>query len=218
MKEKSESVGSQVALELLRIGAMAISSGEPFVWSSGMLSPFYCDNRLTLSYPKIRRMLMDAFIKESEKYEFDYVAGVATAGIAHAAFVAHKLSLPLIYVRPEAKGHGHENQIEGHLPENAKVLMIEDLIATGLSAIQAAEAVQKTTGSMPVAILAIFTYNLSGVAEVFESKGSPLKTLSNFDILLQVAVQNGYIDTEMYDSLLGWRSDYQAWTIQKSNK
>ena len=214
MSDQSETIAFEVARELLEIKAIAITSGKPFVWSSGMLAPFYCDNRLTLSYPKIRRMLTDGFIEKASKYDFDCVAGVATAGIAHAAWVAERLSLPLIYVRPEPKGHGHQNQIEGHLPESSKVLLIEDLVATGLSSIQAAEAIQKATGSMPVITLAIFTYNLGGVAELFQKKGAPLETLSNFDALLKVASETGYITSELHDSLLEWRKDYQAWTLK----
>lgn len=214
MNKELGSIEFAVPRELLKIGAIAISSGEPFVWSSGMKSPFYCDNRLTLSYPKIRRMLIEGFVEKASKYDFDCVAGVATAGIAHAAWVAERLSLPLIYVRPEPKGHGHQNQIEGHLLENSKVLMIEDLVATGLSSIQAAKAVKEVTGSMPVVILAIFTYNLKGVAELFQKKGIPLETLSDFDSLLKVANDTGHINPELLDSLLEWRNDYQAWTLK----
>ncbi len=214
MKKQSDTIALEVARELLKIGAISITSGKPFTWSSGMLSPFYCDNRLALSYPKIRRMLVDGFIEKASKYKFDCVAGVATAGIAHAAWVAERLSLPLIYVRPEPKGHGHQNQIEGHLPESSEVLLIEDLVATGLSSIQAAEAIQKATGSMPAVTLAIFTYNLKGVAELFQKKGVPLETLSNFDALLKVASETGHISSELQDSLLEWREDYQAWTLK----
>ena len=178
-----------------------------------MLSPFYCDNRLTLSFPEVRRMLMDGFVEKASGLEFDCVAGVATAGIAHAAFLADHLSLPLVYVRPEPKGHGHQNQIEGRLEEGTRVLMIEDLVATGLSAIQAAEAVKNAAGLAPVATLAIFTYQLDGVAERFEEKGSPLMTLTNFDILLATGLETGYWDPETVESLREWRNGYQAWTF-----
>lgn len=213
MSKQFNSLELAIPRELLEIGAIAISSGKPFIWSSGMMSPVYCDNRLTLSYPKIRRMLIDGFVERASKYEFDCVAGVATAGIAHAAWVAERLSLPLIYVRPEPKGHGQKNQIEGYLPTNSKVLMIEDLVATGLSSIQAAEAVQEVTGSMPVVILAIFTYDLKGVKELFQEKGAPLETLSNFDALLKVAHDTGHITSELMDTLLAWRMDYPEWTL-----
>jgi len=203
----------RIAYHLLEIGAISISSGDPFVWSSGMMAPFYCDNRLTLSYPEIRNILIDGFIEKATEYEFDCIAGVATAGIAHAALVAQRLSLPLVYVRPEPKGHGQGNQIEGHLSANSKILMIEDLVATGLSSIQAGEALKQATGAMPVCCLAIFTYNLSYVNQLFANKGTPLETLSDFDILLQVAIETQYINTKERDSLLEWRNDYQSWTV-----
>ncbi len=214
MNNPSESIEIKIAHELLKIGVMSVSKEEPFVWSSGMLSPFYCDNRRTLSYPKVRRMLTEAFCERASKYEFDCVAGVATAGIAHAAWLADCLSLPLIYVRPEAKGHGHQNQIEGHLLNNSRVLMVEDLVASGLSALQAAEAVQQATGSMPVCILAIFTYGLDGVAELFEQKGTLLETLCDFFTFVDVALESGYLDTESYNILLEWRHDHQSWTLK----
>lgn len=202
-----------MARELLRIGAAAVSEGEPFVWASGMLAPFYCDNRLTLSFPEVRRILTDGFAEKAAGLEFDCVAGVATAGIAHAALLAERLSLPLVYVRPEAKGHGHQNQIEGSLTEGTRVIMIEDLVATGLSAIQSAEAVENATGLMPVATLAIFTYKLDGVAERFAKKGSPLVTLSSFDTLLVEGLETGYWGPEMVETLREWRNSYQAWTF-----
>ena len=207
-------LSEQIAHHLLEIGDISITSGEPFVWSSGMMAPVYCDNRLTLSYPELRDILIDGFLEKVPDYEFDYVAGVATAGIAHAAMVAQRMSLPLIYVRPEPKGHGQGNQIEGYLPVGSKVLMIEDLVATGLSSIQAGEAVKRVTGTMPVCCLAIFTYNLLGVNDLFATKGSPLVTLSNFDALLRVAIKTKYIDSSQRDSLLEWRNDYQSWTVQ----
>ncbi len=214
MNHSAKPSAIQIAHELLEIGVMAVTKGKPFVWSSGMLSPFYCDNRRTLSYPKVRKILTDAFHERASKYEFDCVAGVATAGIAHAAWLADRMSLPLIYVRPEAKGHGHQNQIEGHLPENSRVLMVEDLVASGLSALQAAEAVQKATGLMPVCILAIFTYGLDGVAELFEQKGTRLETLCDFDTFVNTALGSGHLDIELYNILQEWRHDHQAWTLK----
>ncbi len=215
MNQKPESIAHRIARELLGIGALRFAKDKPFTWASGILSPMYCDNRLTISYPKIRRILTDGFVEKSSEYEFDCVAGVATAGIPHAAWLADRLSLPLVYVRPEAKGHGRQNQIEGYLPENSTVLMVEDLVATGLSSIQAAEAVQEATGTMPVCTLAIFSYCLQGVSDLFQNKGTPLHTLSDLDTLLSVAVQTGYINAKKHDSLLDWRSGYDAWTVSK---
>ena len=216
MNQQSESIAYKVARELLKIGALKISKDKPFTWASGMLAPIYCDNRLTISYPKARRILTDGFIEKASKHEFDCVAGVATAGIPHAAWVADRLSLPFVYVRPEAKGHGRQNQIEGYLPENSRVLMIEDLIATGFSSIQVAEVLQDVTGQMPLLTLAIFSYRFQGVSELFEKKGTPLETLSDFDTLLAVASETGYIDAEFHDFLLDWRNNgYEAWTLSK---
>ncbi len=214
MTDTPESLAHQVAYHLLKIQAIAISSGKPYVWSSGILAPFYCDNRLTLSYPETRKILIDGFVEKAVKYDVDCIAGVATAGIAHAAWVADRLSLPLIYVRPEPKGHGHGNQIEGYLPKNCKVLLIEDLVATGLSSIQAAEAIHSVSGSMPVGMLAVITYNLEGVKDLFQKKGLPLETLSDFDTLLDVAIDHHYIDPQLRGSLLEWRNDYQTWTLE----
>jgi len=210
MIDTSESFAHLVAHQLLKIRAIAISSGEPYVWSSGISAPIYCDNRLTLSYPEIRQILINGFVDKATKYgDIDCVAGVATAGIAHAALVADRLSLPLIYVRPKPKEHGHENQIEGYLPSNSRVLLIEDLVSTGLSSIQAAEVIQDETGLMPVRTFAIFTYKFFRVQELFEKKGSPLETLSDFDTLLDVAIKTNYIDSKQRDSLLKWRNEYQ---------
>lgn len=211
MEEKTDLLACRIADELLRVGAIAISLDKPFSWASGVLSPFYCDNRITLSYPSIRRMLTDAFVEKASKYEFDCVAGVATAGIAHAALLAERLDMPLIYIRGTPKKHGRCNQIEGHLPKEARVLLIEDLVATGYSSLLAAEAVKKVTGSMPVRTLAIFSYQLKGVAKLFQAKGSPLETLSNFGALLKMATKAEYITPELHASLLEWRKDYQTW-------
>ncbi|MCY4158071.1 MAG: orotate phosphoribosyltransferase [Bacteroidetes bacterium] len=212
MNSISENISFQIAEELLRIGAFSISTGEPYVWASGMLAPIYTDNRLAMSYPEVRKILTDAFIEQASGYDFDCVAGVATAGIPHAAWVADRLSLPLVYVRPEAKGHGKGNQIEGFLRESSKVLIIEDLVATGLSSIQVVEAMEEAIGAPPVLTLAIFSYQLPRVSEYFTSKGTLLKTLCNFDILLDVAVKIGYIDAEARESLLEWRRSYGNWT------
>ena len=212
MEDRSDSLARKIAKELLEIGAIAISLDEPFLWASGVMSPFYCDNRITLSYPSIRRMLTDAFAEKAAAYEFDCVAGVATGGIAHAALLAERLSLPMVYIRAEPKKHGRQNQLEGHLSENAKVLLLEDLVATGSSSLMAAEAVKDVTDSMPVTTLAIFSYQLEGVEQLFQKKRSPLETLSNFDALLHVATETGYIGYELHSSLLEWRRNYQIWT------
>ena len=204
----------QIAHALHDIGVMAISMENPFTWTSGILSPFYCDNRLSMSYPKVRRLLTDSFQERALKYEFDYIAGVATAGIAHAAWLADRLSLPLVYARPEPKGYGHRNQIEGYLPEDSKVLLVEDLVATGLSSIQVADLIHRLTGSPPVATLAIFTYRLEGVAEKFQEKGCPLDALCNFDVFVDVALEKGLLNSESHDTLLKWRQNFQSWTLK----
>jgi len=175
------------------------------MWASGILSPVYCDNRLTISYPAVRRILTDAFVDMASGHEFDCIAGVATGGIPHASWVADRMSLPMVYVRSEAKGHGKQNQIEGNLPEHSRVLVIEDLVTTGRSSIRVLETIRETTKVAPALILAIFSYQLEGVSERFQKTGTPLKTLSNFDILLDVAIKIGHIDSKFRNSLLEWR-------------
>lgn len=204
----SNIVAAQIAGNLLDIGAVALRPYQPFTWTSGIKSPIYCDNRLTMSYPEIRDLIADSFaalIRESYP-EAEVIAGTATAGIPHAAFTAQKLGLPMAYIRDKAKGHGKENQIEGLIKPGQKVVVIEDLISTGGSSLKAALAVREA-GAEPLAVLAIFSYQLDKAVNAFAEAGIPLQTLSNYAALIDVAVERGDIKPEDLELLKSWRQD-----------
>ncbi|WP_110932195.1 orotate phosphoribosyltransferase [Paenibacillus bouchesdurhonensis] len=201
-------IALEVAGKLLDIEAVALRPHQPFIWTSGIKSPIYCDNRLTMSYPEIRDLIAESFaaIIRSAYPQAEVIAGTATAGIPHAAFVSQKLGLPMIYVRDKAKGHGKENLIEGLIKPGQKVIVIEDLISTGGSSIKAAQAVREA-GAEPLAVLAIFNYQLDKAAQAFAEAGIPLQTLSNYTVLIDVAVQRGDIQPEDLDLLKSWRQN-----------
>lgn len=202
----------KVAEFLLQIKAVKLQPNDPFTWASGIKSPIYCDNRVTLSYPNIRtfirqqyaQTLIEAFGKP------DVIAGVATGGIAQGALVAQELGLPFIYVRSEAKKHGMGNQIEGYFEQGQKVVLIEDLISTGGSSLKAVDALRDAKLDVK-GLVAIFTYGFK-VAEVnFENAKCPYRTLTNYDILLDHAEGNNIISEEEARSLLEWKSNPQSW-------
>lgn len=204
----TESIARQVAEKLLEIEAVALRPHQPFTWTSGIKSPIYCDNRLTMSYPAIRDLIAESFAAViQETYpEAEVIAGTATAGIPHAAFTAQKLDLPMAYVRDKAKGHGKENQIEGLIKPGQKVIVIEDLISTGGSSIKAAQAIREAGGE-PLAVLAIFSYQLDKAVRAFDEAGVVLQTLSNYSALIDVAVLRGLIKPEDLALLKSWRED-----------
>jgi orotate phosphoribosyltransferase len=213
----NKEIAVKVAKCLLQINAVKLSPQNPFTWASGLLSPIYCDNRLILSYPAARKFIIDCFrIKALAIPEVDFVAGVATAGIPHAALLAERLQLPMVYVRSKAKGHGRQNQIEGRLEEGAKVLLIEDLISTGGSSIRAVEAL-RDAGAEITATMAIFTYGFESAADTFEQADCRLDTLSNYDTLIEQAEKENYIDRDALESLKAWRKNPKAWSDQISN-
>jgi len=197
-----------IASSLLEIGAVTLRPHEPFTWTSGIKSPIYCDNRLTMSYPKIRDLIASGFATLiQEKYpEAEVIAGTATAGIPHAAWTAHKLGLPMIYIRDKAKGHGKQNQIEGVLKPGQKVVVIEDLISTGGSSLKAAQAVN-AEGGQALGVIAIFTYQLEQASRAFAEAGIPLDTLTNYSVLLEEALALGKIRKEDIELLQSWRKD-----------
>lgn len=201
-------IALEVAGKLLDVEAVALRPHQPFTWTSGIKSPIYCDNRLTMSYPEIRDLIAESFaaIIRSVYPQAEVIAGTATAGIPHAAFVSQKLGLPMIYVRDKAKGHGKENLIEGLIKPGQKVIVIEDLISTGGSSIKAAQAVREA-GAEPLAVLAIFNYQLGKAAQAFAEAGIPLQTLSNYTALIDVAVQRGDIQPEDLELLKSWRQN-----------
>lgn len=209
-----ETIAQHIAASLLDIEAVALRPQQPFTWTSGLKSPIYCDNRLTMSHPAIREAIADGFAALiQEKFpDAEVVAGTATAGIPHAAWVAQKLGLPMIYIRDKAKGHGKENLIEGTVKPGQKVIVIEDLISTGGSSLKAAIAV-KETGAVALGVLAIFSYQLDKAAEAFQAADMPLYTLSNYSTLLEVALEKGKIKQEDMELLRSWRSNPAAFGV-----
>lgn len=204
----------QVASYLLKIGAVALRPQEPFTWTSGIKSPIYCDNRLTMAYPEVRNYIADAFAQliTSQYPDAEVIAGTATAGIPHAAWVADKLNLPMAYIRDKAKGHGKQNQIEGLIAPGQKVVVIEDLISTGGSSIKAAQAVQEAGGEA-LAVLAIFSYELDRAVDAFAAAEMPLQSLSNYSTLIDVALAQGNIAPTDVELLKSWRNDPAAFGV-----
>ena len=204
-------IASEIAKRLLQINAIKLTPQNPFTWASGMKSPIYCDNRIVLSYPGIRRFIIESFAQKAEAFKpFDTIAGVATAGIAHGALLAEQLAMPFIYVRSKPKGHGRQNQIEGELRPGARVLVIEDLISTGGSCLKAVEAL-RDAGCEVSGVLAIFTYGFKEAAEAFNSAGCPFDTLSSYPILLEEALRENHIGQEELATLQEWREDPGGW-------
>ena len=196
----------KLAKELLAIEAVALRPNNYFTWTSGIKSPIYCDNRITMSYPSIRREIASGMV-EVIKDKFpavEVVAGTATAGIPHAAWVSELLDLPMIYVRDSAKKHGKTNQIEGRVLEGQKVVIIEDLISTGLSSLKVAKALREA-GAEVLGVVAIFSYELKKAQDAFEEAGVEYITLTNYPILVEEAVAIEYIHQDDVEKLLEWR-------------
>ncbi|WP_253295809.1 orotate phosphoribosyltransferase [Enterococcus raffinosus] len=205
-------IAEQIAKDLLSIEAVSLSPDEPFTWASGLKSPIYCDNRVTMSYPEVRRAIaqgLAAKIKE-EFPNVEVIAGTATAGIPHAAWVAEILDLPMVYIRSKAKDHGRGNQIEGRITEGQKMVVIEDLISTGGSVLEAAAAA-KREGADVLGVAAIFTYELAKGKKNFEEANTPLVTLTNYSTLIESALQENYINQEQLELLKKWRKDPENW-------
>ncbi len=197
---------------LLQINAIKLKPENPFTWASGWKSPIYCDNRIILSYPAIRNYVREELGKQVEALygKPDIIAGVATGAIGIGMLVADYLGLPFIYVRPEAKAHGRQNQIEGRLEANQTVVVIEDLISTGKSSLNAVNALIEA-GAKIKGMLAIFTYGFDVASENFEKKELELHTLSDYDHLVQQACSTGYIKDEQLNTLLEWRKKPSQW-------
>jgi orotate phosphoribosyltransferase len=209
-----ENNAKKIAEYLLQIKAIKLQPSNPFTWASGWKSPIYCDNRKTLSYPEVRSYIRDSFaaIVKDLYPESQLIAGVATGAIAHGALTADKLGLPFIYVRSEAKGHGLGNQIEGYYEEGQKVVVIEDLISTGGSSLNAVRALREA-GCDVLGMVAIFTYGFSKATDGFAAEKCALNTLSNYNALIEKAVESGYIGQKEVETLKQWRVDPSAWGI-----
>ncbi len=193
----SQEVALQTAELLLRINAVKLSPKEPFTWASGIKSPIYCDNRITLSYPEIRTFIRQNFTRAIEEHfnGVEAIAGVATGGIAQGALVAQELGLPFAYVRSGKKDHGLSNQIEGEVHPEQRIVVIEDLISTGGSSLRAVDALREK-GCNVAGMVAIFTYNLPVSLAKFEETKCKLITLSDYDILIEKALEAGYISND----------------------
>lgn len=198
----------KIAKNLLEIEAVALRPNDYFTWTSGIKSPIYCDNRITMSYPKIRREIAAGLSEVIKKNfpEVEVVAGTATAGIPHAAWVSEVLDLPMIYVRDSAKKHGKTNQIEGRLLEGQKVVIIEDLISTGLSSLKVAKALEEA-GAVVLGVVAIFSYELKKAQDAFAADKVKYHTLTNYNFLIEEAVASNYIKQEDVEKLLEWRNN-----------
>ena len=202
----------KVAESLLKIKAIKLQPSEPFTWASGWKSPIYCDNRKTLSFPEIRTLVRDEFVKTVKaKYpQAEVIAGVATGAIAQGALVAQELGLPFIYVRSSPKDHGLGNLIEGDLKPGQKVVVIEDLISTGGSSLKAAEAV-RAAGAEVLGMVAIFTYGFPVSENAFKEHKVELTTLSNYNAMIETAVATGYVKEEQVETLKEWRKSPDTW-------
>ncbi|MBC1922431.1 orotate phosphoribosyltransferase [Listeria grayi] len=203
---------TETAKQLLNIKAVFLQPNEPFTWASGIQSPIYCDNRLTLGYPKVRQFIakgLSTLIQENFP-QVELIAGTATAGIPHAAWVSDQLELPMAYVRSKAKEHGKGNQIEGVATPGQKVVVIEDLISTGGSSLKAVEALREA-GLEVLGVVAIFNYGLTKGKALFTEAGVELRTLTDYETLIDTALQEGYIAEAEIETLKQWNKDPENW-------
>ena len=209
----NEKIAFETAAHLLQINAIKLEPKNPFTWASGWKSPIYCDNRLALSFPEVRTYLTNAIAQQvTVIYGTDVtIAGVATGAIGIGALVAQKLNLSFVYVRPEPKKHGRQNQIEGKLAPNQKVVVIEDLISTGKSSLNAVNAL-RDAGNEVLGMLALFTYEFPVATEAFEKNNLSLQTLCNYYHLLETALHQNKITESEAKNLSIWREDPANWT------
>ena len=201
-----------IAKQLLQINAIKLNPAKPFTWASGWKSPIYCDNRKTLSYPQVRKFICQCFaeIIRTKYPDAEGIAGVATGAIAHGILVAEALNLPFVYIRSSAKSHGLGNQIEGFYSEHQKMVVVEDLISTGGSSLSAVKALQDANCKV-LGMVAIFTYGFPVAVDNFFTAACQLDTLSNYEVLVELAAKEGYISTEEVATLKDWRMDPGNW-------
>jgi len=205
-------VSKLIAQSLLRVKAIKLQPSNPFTWASGWKSPIYCDNRITLSYPDVRTIIRDEFVKVVKKAfpEAEIIAGVATGAIAQGVLVADVMEKPFIYIRSSAKGHGMENLIEGEVTPGQKVVVLEDLISTGGSSLKAVEALREA-GCEVLGMAAIFTYGFQTAIDNFEKANVKLITLSNYNALAELALETNYITETQFEALKQWKIDPSNW-------
>lgn len=213
---KNKDTAKKTAELLLQIKAIKLQPNDPFTWASGWKSPIYCDNRTTLSYPPIRNYLRENLAKliEEEYGKPDVIAGVATGAIAIGVLVAQYLNVPFIYVRPEPKSHGRKNQVEGHLEENKNVVVVEDLISTGKSSLNAVKALEEA-GAKVKGMVAIFSYGFDVADKNFKKADVKLNTLSDYDNLLEQTYDSSYISESELKTLKKWRKAPDKWNQKK---
>jgi orotate phosphoribosyltransferase len=206
------SLAEQLIDNLLQIKAIRMSPQNPFTWASGWKSPVYCDNRKILSYPIVRDLVKGGIYEMAKNQfsNFNCIAGVATAGIAWGAILADQLNLPFVYVRSKPKEHGMKNTIEGDLPENARVLVVEDVISTGMSSLQAVDDLRAQSAQI-IGMLAIYTYGFPMAIEKFGQKEVVLKTLTNYEVLTKIALKKGFIEKDVLETLILWRNNPDTW-------
>lgn len=207
-----KTIAQSVAHRLLDIKAVELRPNAPFTWASGWLSPIYCDNRKTLSYPEHRNYIKNAFAQRViDQYpDVEVIAGVATGAISWGALVADALHLPFVYVRSAAKDHGKQNLIEGFLPEQARVVVIEDLISTGGSSLKAVQALQEA-GATVQGLLAVYTHGFEQAVQLFAQAGVAMETLTDYDEVIRQAIQSGYISESDQQLLTEWRKAPEVW-------
>jgi orotate phosphoribosyltransferase len=203
----------QIAKKLLEIHAVALKPNDPFTWTSGLRSPIYCDNRLTLSFPSVRREIAAGLVKLIKEHfpGAEMIAGTATAGIPHAAWVSENMDLPMCYVRSKAKGHGKGNQIEGKVESGQKVVVVEDLISTGGSVITAVQALLDA-GCEVLGVVSIFTYGLEKGKQMLAANQIQSVSLTDFTTLVEAAIEEEYINQDDQESLLLWSKDPSEWS------
>lgn len=208
----NEEIARTTAKSLLQIKAVKLSPNEPFTWTSGIKSPIYCDNRVTLSFHAIRTYIRQQFVQiiREEFGVVEYIAGVATGGIAQAALVAQEFGIPMVYVRSEKKSHGMENKIEGRVETGKSVVVIEDLVSTGSSSLAAVNALTEA-GFIVKGMVAIFSYNMASAQKNFTDSKCRLITLSDYNSLIQEALESNYINDDELRSLVKWRENPEAW-------
>jgi orotate phosphoribosyltransferase len=202
----------KIAEHLLQIKAIKLQPAQPFTWASGWKSPIYCDNRISLSHPKVRTYIRQALVKKiEEKFgKPDVIAGVATAAIAQGALVAEAMGLPFVYVRSSPKDHGRENLIEGELKEGQSAVVIEDLVSTGGSSLKAVKAL-RDAGCKVAGMIAVFTYGFALASENFKKENCPVITLCDYETLISKAVDSNFITSTDLHTLRAWREHPESW-------
>jgi len=208
----NSSFAEELALELLKIDAVVLRPNEPFVWASGWNSPIYCDNRLTLTYPELRKKIANSIASHiiETHPEVDVITGTATAGIPHTAWVSDILDKPMAYVRSKAKSYGMGNQIEGGVKKGQSTVIIEDLVSTGGSVMSVVDVLE-FVGANVDEVISIFTYGFDVSNNAFKERELPFYTLTNFDILINVAQKHGFVDADEVQLLNSWRKDPDTW-------